>query len=177
VLTAENVEDVVRRATHLTKERTKELAVSIRPKAVPADGLRKLPTLAQRPPTAPEPALPDAPQGTPPVMVLRTEAVLAPSPGAPREAPRSRVEPVAEDRWQWRIGMNAERKAKLDRLRGYLGHKIPDGDLEKVFDQMLDDSLEKPAAAPPSPPIEVRPATLESAAPGCGTRRERGDEP
>ena len=143
VLTAENVEDVVHRATHLTKERTKELAVSIRPKAVPADGLRKLPTVEQRPPATPEPMLPDAPRGPSPVMVLRTEAVPAPSPVAPREAPRSRVEPVAEDRWQWRIGMNAERKAKLDRLRGYLGHKIPDGDLEKVFDQMLDDSLEK----------------------------------
>jgi hypothetical protein len=68
VLTAENVEDVVHRATHLTKERTKELAVSIRPKAVPADGLRKLPAVEQRPPATPEPMLPDAPRGPSPVL-------------------------------------------------------------------------------------------------------------
>jgi hypothetical protein len=50
---------------------------------------------------------------------------------------------VSADRWQWRIGLNAERKAKLDRLRGFLAHKFPDGDLDQLFEQMLDDSLAK----------------------------------
>jgi hypothetical protein len=27
---------------------------------------------------------------------------------------RSLIEPVAKDRWQWRVGLDAERKAKLD---------------------------------------------------------------
>ena len=145
--TLENVDELVRRATHLTKARTKELAASIQPKQVPADGLRKLP--APRPAVAPE-LLADATGGPSPVMGFRTpepppiQTPLAPPPPVALRPPdRSRVEPVAEDRWQWRIGMNGERKAKLDRLRGYLGHKIPDGDLEKIFDQMLDDSLEK----------------------------------
>ena len=111
VITDENVDDLVRRAAHLSKRRTEELAVSIQPRAVPAPGLRKLPTPAPRP--------------------------------APRGKPRSRLEPVAAERWQWRHVLEAKRKEKLDRLRGYLAHKIPDGDLDKVFDQMLDDALEK----------------------------------
>ena len=73
------------------------------------------------------------------MMVLRTPEPTAPAPlalpvtPAPRPSDRSRIEPVTEDRWQWRIGMNGERKAKLDRLRRYLGHKIPDGNLEKMM--------------------------------------------
>jgi hypothetical protein len=43
VLTAENVDEVVGAATHLTKRQTEELAVSIVPRKVPAPGLRQLP--------------------------------------------------------------------------------------------------------------------------------------
>jgi hypothetical protein len=174
IFTPENIDDLILRATHLSKRQTEELAVSIRPKEVPADGLRKLPAPAQRPanePAAFSLALPaaNAPVGTPLVRGLRTPEPAAlprlasvappfvPSVGPtsvgpesrddvePRSVPlpRTRLEPVAAERWQWRIGLDAARKAKLDRLRGYLAHKIPDGDLEKVFDQMLDDSLEK----------------------------------
>ena len=70
-------------------------------------------------------------------------ALVPPPAPAPRPLGRSFIEPVAEDRWQWRIGLDGQRKAKLDTLRGYLGHVIPDGDLQKLFDRMLDDSLEK----------------------------------
>src|SRR5512141_2061975 len=49
IFTTENIDDVVLRATHLTKAKTKELSVSIQPKEVPADGLRKLPALVARP--------------------------------------------------------------------------------------------------------------------------------
>ena len=142
LFTAENVDELLRRATHLTKAETKELAVSIRPKQVPADGLRRLPTPAPRP-AYPSPLPANAPGGPSPVMVLRIpeptgQPVLVAQPLA-----RSIIEPVAKDRWQWRVGLDGERKAKLDTLRGYLGHKIPDGDPQKIFDQMLDDSLEK----------------------------------
>jgi hypothetical protein len=153
VLTAENVDDLVLRATHLTKAKTKELAVSIQPREVPADGLRKLPAAVARPApnSANAPAHTangDAPSVTPPVMALMGPVPAAPAalalPSAlPRPLPRSTIEPVAADRWQWRIGLNGALKAKLDRLRGYLGHKFPDGDLDKVFAQMLDDSLAK----------------------------------
>ena len=142
LFTAENVDELLCRATHLTKAETKELAVSIRPKQVPADGLRRLPTPTPRP-AYPSPLPANAPGGPSPVMVLRIpeptgQPVLVAQPLA-----RSIIEPVAKGRWQWRVGLDGERKAKLDTLRGYLGHKIPDGDPQKIFDQMLDDSLEK----------------------------------
>jgi hypothetical protein len=151
LLTPENVEDLVRRATHLTKAKTKELAVSIQPKQVPADGLRKLPAPVATPApvslrvTAPAT---DDPSVTCPAMAQTGSEPAAPAaltpPVAPvRPPPRSTIEPVAADRWQWRIGLNGESKAKLDKLRGYLGHKFADGDLDKLFAQMLDDSLEK----------------------------------
>ena len=150
VLTPENVEDLIRRACHLSKMKTKELAVSIRPKEVPADGLRKLPTPSPRPAVAP---LADASSGPCLARALRNDlSPAAPAaqvslvPGRdpePRPLGRSFIEPVAKDRWQWRVGLDAERKAKLDTLRGYLGHKVFDGDLQRIFDQMLDDSLEK----------------------------------
>jgi hypothetical protein len=144
VLTPENVHDLVARATHLTKTKTKELAVSMQPREVPADGLRRLPAPVARPtpssPSVSAPA-PDAPSVTRPVVALMgpEPAPVAP----PRPLARSTIEPVSADRWQWRIGLNGELKAKLDKLRGYLGHKFTDGDLDKVFAQMLDDSLEK----------------------------------
>ena len=156
--TEENLDDLVRRATHLTKRRTEELAVALEPKEVPAPGLRKLP--APRPSVSALSSAADAPRGPSPVKDLRipespsapeepenalalpaTPALtLAP---APRAEPRSRLEPIASERWQWRHVLDGPRKEKLERLRGYLSHKIPDGDLDKVFDQMLDDSLEK----------------------------------
>jgi len=146
VLTAENVEDLVERATHLTKAKTEELRVSIQPKEVPAEGLRKLPTPASRPTAAPSVDAPAGPHLDVGLRIPEPTAPLAlvpPVAPAPRLLGRSFIEPVAEDRWQWRIGLDRQRKAKLDTLRGYLGHAIPDGDLQKLFDRMLDDSLEK----------------------------------
>ena len=154
VLTAENVDDLVRRATHLSKRETEELVVAIQPRTVPADGLRKLPVPTARPATRPELDSPDAPGGIPPVMVLTPAIVSSPAVGVavaplPLLAPlsrapeRSRVEPVADGRWQWRIGLDRDQKEKLDRLTGFLAHKYPDGDLQGIFDQMLSDSFEK----------------------------------
>ncbi|MFT3913867.1 MAG: HNH endonuclease signature motif containing protein [Anaeromyxobacteraceae bacterium] len=193
VMSAANVDDLVRKATHLTKRETEELVVSIRPKDVPADGLRKLPRPGPRQPMVPEQQLisalqaaqptlstlpaTNAPAGTSPENDLTDSGFtpreemnsppslslippptrdLSPTPTPPtpvlslapttplfRLRDRSRIEPVADGRWQWRIGLDRALKADLDTLKGYLAHKIPDGDLQKVFEQMLHDSLEK----------------------------------
>ncbi|MFO0582613.1 MAG: hypothetical protein U0229_10090 [Anaeromyxobacter sp.] len=153
--------------------------MTIRPKDVPAEGIRKLPTpgprqsmlpeqemiaamqVASAPTVSPLPAA-NAPAGTspendltdsgftprdeagsPPTLTPSPTPTLVPTTPLFRPRDRSRVEPVAEGRWQWRIGLDRELKAELDTLKGYLAHKIPDGDLQKVFEQMLHDSLEK----------------------------------
>jgi hypothetical protein len=180
VLTPDNVDEVVRLATHLTKRQTEELAVSIVPKKAPATGLRKLP--------APTPAAPSAGElrAPSPVMGLTTEAgpraeasslemglttgaAAAPS-AVQRPVPdpcaaRARITPVARAEWQWRLRMDEARMAKLEKLKGMLAHVVPDGDLERIFDRMLDDALavegkrrgfvepERPRkTAPPKPP-------------------------
>jgi len=150
VLTPENVQELIERATRLSKTKTKELVVSIRPKEVPADGLRKLPTASPRLAVAPPSDASSGPcldralrnDNSPATPAVQGALVPGSDPG-PRPLGRSFIEPVSKDRWQWRVGLDAGRKAKLDTLRGYLGHKIFDGDLQKIFDQMLDDALEK----------------------------------
>jgi len=134
------VDELLRRATHLTKAETKELAVSIRPKQVPADGLRRLPAPAPRP-AYPSPLPASAPGGPSPVMVLRIPAPTGQAVVVAQPLARSIIEPVAKDRWQWRVGLEGERKAKLDTLRGYLGHKIPDGDPANVTGSSTVDDL------------------------------------
>jgi 5-methylcytosine-specific restriction endonuclease McrA len=150
VLTEGNLAELVRRASHLTKEATRELVVSLRPREVPADGLRQLPAPAARPAVLPSPAPGNAcPSRLDIIGPSLTEApveppvLLLPGPLPSRPAERSRLEPVAARRWQWRVTLDERLKAKLDRLKGLLAHKVPDGDLEKLLEIMLDDAIEK----------------------------------
>ncbi|MFT3916837.1 MAG: hypothetical protein QM704_22970 [Anaeromyxobacteraceae bacterium] len=160
VIADDNVSELIRKATHLTKRKTEELVVSIRPRDVAAPGLRKAPptgvsltevvgapevaqtsagssAMAAHAPEVAPPVMPRSPEGTAP-------ASLALPVAAPFRAPRrSPLEPVAAGRWHWRVELDAEQKGRLDTLKGYLSHKFPSGDLTKVFDQMLADSLEK----------------------------------
>jgi hypothetical protein len=155
VLTAENVDEVVRAATHLTKRQTEELAVSIVPRKAPAAGLRKLPAPRAAPSAgelrAPSPvmglttaAAPPAESPSPEMELTSVDAqapsaVAGPVPGT--RAAATRIAPVARAEWQWRIRMDEVRMAKLEKLKGMLAHVVPDGDLDRIFDRMLDDAL------------------------------------
>jgi hypothetical protein len=156
VLTAENLDEILRAATHLTKRQTEELAVSIVPKKVPAAGLRKLPasraasSAGELRATSPVMGLttdnagPSAEAPSPEVR-LTTIAEAAPSavegPVAAAPVAAARITPVARAEWQWRIRMDEARMAKLDKLKGMLAHVVPDGDLDRIFDRMLENSL------------------------------------
>ena len=128
--------------------------MTIRPKDVPAEGIRKLPTpgprqsmlpeqemiaamqVASAPTVSPLPAA-NAPAGTspendltdsgftprdeagsPPTLTPSPTPTLVPTTPLFRPRDRSRIEPVAEGRWQWRIGLDRELKAELDTLKG-----------------------------------------------------------
>jgi HNH endonuclease len=67
VLTAENVEELVARAAYRTKAEVDELVATIRPRAVPRDGLRRLPQPAG-PANVPATAPIDAKQPRPPPL-------------------------------------------------------------------------------------------------------------
>jgi hypothetical protein len=191
VLTLKNVDEVVRAATRLTKRQTEELAVTIVPRKVPAPGLRKLPapraarlgleleplspvmgltTLQPTPGRGPSPDRTAAATGGPtthaPVTALpATQVMASPVTAVPRAVG---IAPVSKGEWQWRVRMDEGRMAKLERLEGMLAHVIPNGDLERIFDQMLDDSLalqgKKRGFVEPSRP--PRPAPAKPATPG-----------
>jgi hypothetical protein len=148
LLTPENVDDLLRRATHLSKEKTKELAVALQPREVPAAGFRKLPTPPPTPAALLPVADPEPAQAPSPEKALTLSPALPPSAPeehapVPRPPSRSRIEPVAFEEWHWRIRVGRTRKEKLDRLRAYASNKVRPGDLDALFDMMLDDSLEK----------------------------------
>jgi len=152
-----------------TKREAEELEVSIRPREAPKDGIRKFPERPApllAPATAPTPvaepsrfSLADSLSGT---SARRTngEADLAaapverpapapeplltsPPPRSGRSEPRGAVEPMAKERWSLRVTLDANRKKKLEQLKELLSHKIPDGDLNAVFEEMLDCAIEK----------------------------------
>ena len=187
VLTPDNVDEVVRLATHLTKRKTEEVAVSIVPRKVPAAGLRKLPAARAVPSAGELRAISPvmglttanvgrAAEAPSPVMGLTTIDEAAPSavegPVPATRAAAARITPVARAEWQWRVRMDEARMAKLERLKGMLAHVVPDGDLDRIFDRMLDDCLavegkrrgfvepsraRKPAAPTPPTPGERAP--------------------
>jgi len=66
-----------------------------------------------------------------------------PPPRSDRPEPRGAVEPMAKERWSLRVTLDANRKKKLDQLRDLLSHKIADGDLNAIFEEMFDCAIEK----------------------------------
>jgi 5-methylcytosine-specific restriction endonuclease McrA len=60
------------------------------------------------------------------------------------DAPRpSRLEPLSPGRHRLELTIGADVRAKLERARNLLGHRIPDGSLELVLDRALDELLAK----------------------------------
>jgi hypothetical protein len=151
VMTSENVDELIRRGTHLTKRQAEELVVSIRPRQVRADGIRKVPELSPAPASvpaepSPSPAAELSPvkvDPTPPLALVREER------GVPEERPPERaslssaVRPVRAGAWTLQVTLDGARKEKVERLQALLSHRIPDGDVNALFDYMLDCTLEK----------------------------------
>ena len=50
----------------------------------------------------------------------------------------ARIEPLSSSRHRLELTISSETRAKLERVRDLLGHRIPDGNLEAVFDCALD---------------------------------------
>ena len=154
VATPENVDDLIVRFAFKTKREAEELEVSIQPRHPARDGLRKFP---ERPPPllVPASSLPSAAARAPLSLAdshLGSSAAPAPAsePHPTRTPvllacpePRGTVEPVARERWSLRVTLNSGRKKKLEQLKDLLSHKIPDGDLNAVFEEMLDCAIEK----------------------------------
>jgi 5-methylcytosine-specific restriction endonuclease McrA len=145
VLDEAHVAEILDRAAGRTEEQVKELVASLRPRAAPADLLRKLPdqrnhcggsgpqppaaSIAE--PVAPPPALTSAsmaPPAAPPSAAVRPET-------GTRSA--ARLEPIAPERHVLRVTVGPEFVADLEAARQALSHKLPHGGLEEVLHECL----------------------------------------
>ena len=132
VMTSENVDELIRRGTHLTKRQAEELVVSIRPRQVRADGIRKVP---QRDPAAASvlaepwhsPAAELSPVKVdptpPPLALVREEREVPVERPAERASLSSAVKPVRAGAWTLQVTLDGARKEKLERLQAL--HPIP----------------------------------------------------
>jgi len=140
VLTDENAAELIARATSKSKSEVERLVVAIQPRAIPKEGMRKLPDRSRAPsaaalPLAPRPAEPTVTTDAPP-----PEAVAMPL--APALVTRPTLQPMAEDTYSLRVTVDAAFKAELDHLKALLSHKIPNGDLGGVLREAVRCAIE-----------------------------------
>jgi 5-methylcytosine-specific restriction endonuclease McrA len=157
VLTNENLDDVVARASFKTDEETRHLVATLMPRPAPTEGIRKLPEPTPRLAVAvPGPARPVA--GDEPVEARAAEVL--PSATQPREdapppdsmnfaltaparpASRPTLEPVSADQWSVRVTIDSALKSDLDTLKCLLSHKVPNGDLAEVLREAVRCAIE-----------------------------------
>ena len=141
-LTEANFEGLVREAAGLTKEKTKELVVAVRPRAVPADGIRKLPRPAA---AATASAVPVQVNSLCPDIVGEALVLTAPAAASvaqSRPPDRGAIEPTAKDDFQFRAHMDTATKHLFDQLAEVVSHAIPDRAPARLLAMMVRDSLE-----------------------------------
>ncbi len=180
VLSEENLDELVARAAFLTKAEVDHLVASVRPRAAPQDGIRRIgearaaiestarapegqPLLLAAPIVAPAPAG----NALPTADVAAGEngdalPALAPPPMEPRSAPRVEVRAVSQDHWSLRVTLDTGLREDLETLRTLLSHKLPGGDLAEVLREAVRCGIEKHGrrrgALAPARTVE-RPAT------------------
>ena len=167
ILTEENLDELVLRASNLSQEETEHLVATVRPLPAPREGIRKLP--APAPASAPSPSPPPSPETTSAASALAPAEraglsvppplELAPPPARP--VPRPTVEPVSADRWSVRFTIDSAQKAELERLQALLSHELPTGDLTAVLMEAVRCATEKHGkrrgAVAPERPRKARP--------------------
>jgi len=174
LLTDESAAELIARAASKSKSEVERLVVSLRPRAVPNEGVRKLPDRSETPSDA---ALPLAARPSEPATTTdepQREAVapvLAPAPVA-----RTTLQPVGEDTYSLRVTVDATFKAELDALKALLSHKIPNGELRAVLREAVRCAIEKhgkrKGAVAPSQKRNKKPRAPErTAASGRNERR------
>ena len=133
ILTQANIDSVLTRATHKTKQKIKELVAELAPKPDIPDTVRKLPE-RRRPVEA-----------TPTDRELRLDGVDSPSLTPPQAVPTKPpvVEPIAPARYQVSFTAGAELRDKLERLQALMRSSGESTDLASVIEAAVTEKLEK----------------------------------
>ncbi len=163
LLTRDNRDAVLARATHRSKRQIQELVAELSPRPDARSVMRKLPQKQQAPPTAvpqsrdqtrdaalelvpdrvsaPVPAttLALVPPGTPPPPT----SLRIPTSAPPLAAFRSAVEPLSPARYKVQFTASAELHDKLERLSALMRSEIPGGDLGAIIERAVTEKLER----------------------------------
>jgi hypothetical protein len=148
VLDEEHLVEILDRAAGRTEDQVKELVAALRPRAAPAELLRRLPTardhsggsgpeLTTAVPTSPAPQ-PEARSGSPhpgPAVPAPTPVSSAPARTSGSLAPR--LEPIAPERHVLRVTVGGAFVADLQAVREVLSHAVPGGALEEVLHECI----------------------------------------
>src|SRR6266516_312916 len=126
LLTVDGAPDLLARASGKSKSEVERLVVSIQPRAIPKEGVRKLP---DRSGAAKATALPLAPPPVEPAVATDAPRAVA-IPPAPE---RARLRPVTEDTYSLTVTVDVAFKAELEQLKALLSHKIPGGNVGAVL--------------------------------------------
>jgi hypothetical protein len=172
LLTRENRDELLGRATHLSKRRIVELVAELAPRPDAPAVIRRLPEqrpLSQEATNVPSSACreaelgPDgvecvttvdpvtpptgelAPEGAGPSLELRPDAVEthAAATGFRAHSRPAVVEPLAPARYKVQFIASAELHDKLRRLTALMRSRVPDGDLAAIIEQAVTEKLER----------------------------------
>jgi hypothetical protein len=130
VLTDENHLEVLPRAEGMSQEKAQLLAVEYKPRPIPRDVVRALPTPA---------ALPAAS----PVVPAETASPLVPAETTRHPPPPEIVRPLTPNLRRLNVTVSAEFLAELEQVRAALSHTCPEGDFEQVVREAFKLVLER----------------------------------
>ena len=172
VLTEENAEELVARAAFKTAAEVDHLVASLRPRPVPREGLRQLPS-AEPGGTAGEDSSTDAPSLEAPRPPVSSPVQEPAAPALALDAPRPRtaeMRAVSEGQWSLRVTVDRALRDDLETLAALLSHKVRKSDLAAVLHEAIRCGLEKhgkrkgavkparkaaPRATPPKNPATI----------------------
>jgi hypothetical protein len=131
LLTEENREKLLARATYLSKRQIDELVAELSHQPDVPPSMRKLPKRPEKTKPKPEPRSELGPDRV-------GASTSAPAPAKPPVA-----EPIAPERYKIQFTANAELRDKLERLKALMRSSVPDGDLAAIIEEAVTEKLER----------------------------------
>jgi hypothetical protein len=148
VLTQENADALLKRATHRSKRQVQELIAEIAPRPDVQAVMRKLPQRRITPSLAPSPAVASRdPLPSESGAQLCPDRVASPapvlSPIVSAEVRPAVIEPLSPARYKVQFTASAELQDKLQRLQALMRPQVLDGDLAAIIEQAVTEKLER----------------------------------
>jgi len=144
LLTRDNLDAVLARATHRTKRQIEELVAELSPRPDVRAVMRKLPDQRKTPPPGTSQGQDQTPSGALELAPGRVMAALGLVPdrvGALAPPRPAIVQPLSPARYKVQFTASAEFHDKLERLSALMRSEIPDGDLATIIERAVTEKL------------------------------------